>query len=226
MKKGDVGMAKRFSKKHGNKETRDQLQIPAIRNKGYVKMPVRAWCSSPLYLASVVLLQLHGGMVSHMLVLATPSSTVHNIKYLDPYHWNHKNLAAWSWGSDVGITIPVSVLFRESFSHPYISFFHLLINGFSVTSFRIDFVDPLPSLYRWAVSSANGFILVHTVQLTPMTKAQISGRTISGGISDVAFNSVDSEKTRLKKEMIMIIIITSNRKNHLLVNEKRRCRDG
>ena len=27
----------------------------------------------------------------------------------------------------------VSVLFREVFSHPYISFFHLLVNGFSVT---------------------------------------------------------------------------------------------
>ena len=27
----------------------------------------------------------------------------------------------------------VSVLFRETFSHPYISFFHLLVNGFSVT---------------------------------------------------------------------------------------------
>ena len=26
----------------------------------------------------------------------------------------------------------VSVLFREVFSHPYISFFHLLVNGFSV----------------------------------------------------------------------------------------------
>ena len=28
----------------------------------------------------------------------------------------------------------VSVLFREAFSHPYISFFHSLVNGFSVTS--------------------------------------------------------------------------------------------
>ena len=27
----------------------------------------------------------------------------------------------------------VSVLFREVFSHPYISFFNLLVNGFSVT---------------------------------------------------------------------------------------------
>ena len=27
----------------------------------------------------------------------------------------------------------VSVLFREAISHPYISFFHFLVNGFSVT---------------------------------------------------------------------------------------------
>ena len=33
---------------------------------------------SPFYSASEVLFQLHGGMVSHMQVLATPSSTVHN----------------------------------------------------------------------------------------------------------------------------------------------------
>ena len=31
----------------------------------------------PFYPSSVVLFQLHGGMVSHMQVLATPSSTVH-----------------------------------------------------------------------------------------------------------------------------------------------------
>ena len=29
--------------------------------------------------------------------------------------------------------ILVSVLFREAISHPYISFFHLLVNGFCVT---------------------------------------------------------------------------------------------
>ena len=39
-----------------------------------------------------------------------------------------------------------------------------------------------------------------------MIKAQISGRIISSGISDVAITSVYSEKTCLKK-MIMIIII-------------------
>ena len=33
----------------------------------------------------------------------------------------------------------VPVLFREMFSHPYISLFHLLVNGFSVTCFRTFF---------------------------------------------------------------------------------------
>ena len=32
---------------------------------------------SPFYSASVALFQLHGGMVSHMQALATPSSTIH-----------------------------------------------------------------------------------------------------------------------------------------------------
>ena len=33
----------------------------------------------------------------------------------------------------------VSVLFREAISHPYISFFHLLVNGFSVTCSIVRF---------------------------------------------------------------------------------------
>ena len=41
---------------------------------------------------------------------------------------------------------------------------------------------------------ANDLILVHTVQLKPMIKAQISGRMVSSGISDVAFASEHSEK--------------------------------
>ena len=50
-------------------------------------------------------------------------------------------------------------------------------------------------------------ILVHTVQLKPIIKAQISGRMVSSGISDVAIASVHSEKTRLKKFMMIMIII-------------------
>ena len=34
------------------------------------------------------------------------------------------------------------------FNNPYISFFHLLVNGFSGTCFA----DPLPSINLWAVS--------------------------------------------------------------------------
>ena len=52
---------------------------------------------------------------------------------------------------------------------------------------------------------AKDLILVHTVQLKQMIKAQISGRMVSSGISDVASASVHSEKTRLKK-LLMIII--------------------
>ena len=46
---------------------------------------------------------------------------------------------------------------------------------------------------------AKDLILVHTVQLKPMIKAQISGRMVSSGISDVAIASVHTEKTHLKK---------------------------
>ena len=53
---------------------------------------------------------------------------------------------------------------------------------------------------------AKDLILIHTVQLKPMIKAQISGRMVSIGISDEAFASVYSEKTHLKKLMKIIII--------------------
>ena len=41
----------------------------------------------------------------------------------------------------------VSILFREAISHTYIPFFHLLVNGFSVTGFRTSL--KMPYLY-WA----------------------------------------------------------------------------
>ena len=45
-----------------------------------------------------------------------------------------------------------------------------------------------------------------------MIKVQISGRMVSSGISDVAFASMHSEKTCLKKcMMIMIIIMLMNK---------------
>ena len=52
-------------------------------------------------------------------------------------------------------------------------------------------------------------ILVHTVQLKPTIKVQISGRMASIGISDVVSASVYSEKTRMKKLMMMKMIIIS-----------------
>ena len=50
--------------------------------------------SSPFYPESILFLQLHGGMVSLMQALATPSSTVHNTKYLDTYHESISGLTA------------------------------------------------------------------------------------------------------------------------------------
>ena len=47
---------------------------------------------------------------------------------------------------------------------------------------------------------------MHTVQLKPTIKAQISGRMASIGISDVVTTSVYSEKTRLKKLMMIMIM--------------------
>ena len=45
MKKGDVEMAKRFSKK--KREQGMSFQLPAILNQSYVKMPVSAWYYIP-----------------------------------------------------------------------------------------------------------------------------------------------------------------------------------
>ena len=66
--------------------------------------------------------------------------------------------------------------------------------------------------------SPKGPHLVHTVQLKPTMKAQISGRMVSSGISDEAFASVYSEKTRLKKcMMITLIIIIMNKSQETTV---------
>ena len=64
-----------------------------------------------------------------------------------------------------------------------------------------------------AHEQAKYVVLVNTVQLKPMIKVQISGRMISCVISDVAIASVNFEKTRLKKLIMTIIIITCKRKN-------------
>ena len=69
-----------------------------------------------------------------------------------------------------------------------------------LTCFRTFFVD----------------FLVHTVKLKPFIKAQISGKLLTSGISDVATVSVHSEKTWAKK-WIMIIIIIMNKSQELTV---------
>ena len=55
--------------------------------------------------------------------------------------------------------------------------------------------------------SPQGRHLVHAVQIKPTVKVQISGRMASIGISDVVSTSVYSEKTRMKKLMMMKMII-------------------
>ena len=52
--------------------------------------------------------------------------------------------------------------------------------------------------------SGKDLILVHTVQLKPTIKAQISGRMACIGKNDVVTASVYSEKTHLKKLMKII----------------------
>ena len=68
-----------------------------------------------------------------------------------------------------------------------------------LTCFRIFFAD----------------FLVHTVKLKPIIKAQIPGKLVTSGISDVAIASVHSEKTRLKNLIMIIILLLVwiNRKN-------------
>ena len=52
MKKGDVGMAKRYSIKYGNKG----WAINYMQSESYVKMSVNAWCYIPTSLPPETLL--------------------------------------------------------------------------------------------------------------------------------------------------------------------------
>ena len=62
----------------------------------------------------------------------------------------------------------------------------------------------------------DNFILVHTVKLMPIIKVQISGKLVTNGLSDATIATVHSEKTRIKK-MIMIIIISMNKLQESLI---------
>ena len=53
--------------------------------------------------------------------------------------------------------------------------------------------------------------LVHTVKLKPIIKAQISGKLVTNGISDVATASEHTEKTWAKKWIMIIIIIITEK---------------
>ena len=68
---------------------------------------------------------------------------------------------------------------------------------------------------------AKNLILVHTPQLIPI-KGYSSGRMVSSGISDVVIASVNSEKTRLKKVMRIIIISVMNKLQEMAVFSSRK----
>ena len=123
----------------------------------------------------------------------------------------------------VDSSLLVSILFREAFSHSYISFFHLLVNGFLLLV-SVLFRRPLTFFIvvggigergdiKMASSNtqstnepARSLNLVHTVKLKPTIKAHISGKMAFIGISDVVTASVYLEKTRLKKLMMIMIM--------------------
>ena len=72
-----------------------------------------------------------------------------------------------------------------------------------------------------ANEQAKDVILVHTVQLKPMIKAQISQRLISSGISYVAIASVYFEKTRLMKLIMIIIIMNLSQETTFFVGSQK-----
>ena len=125
-------MAKRFSKKYGNKG----WAFNYLQSESYVKMPVSCYIPtslppeplsilyylqeldnkrpveslwrvkympSPSYPVSVVLFQLHGGIVSPMQVLPTPFSTMHILNTWILTTETILVLDACFWDSDVGM---------------------------------------------------------------------------------------------------------------------------
>ena len=116
--------------------------------------------------------------------------------------------------------------FHKSYFRQIASSLHLLFSYsskffFSVTCFRTFFADPIPFFNWWAVSvageelkwrqmshhqlmSQQGPHFSTCIKLKPIIKAQISGKLVASGISDVAIDSVYFEKIRLKKIIIII----------------------
>ena len=82
----------------------------------------------------------------------------------------------------------------------------------SVLFLQTPYFPYIVGRYQWAGRNSKDLILVHTVQLKPMIKAHFSGRMVSSNISGIALASVHYEKTHLKK-LIMIIIIIITEKN-------------
>ena len=92
MKKGDVGMAKCFSKKYGNKGwALNYLQI-----ESYVKMPVSAWCYIPTSLPQEQAAKTNMISVVRIQVLFTVEEGVGNTCIwltMPPWSWKSTTLA-------------------------------------------------------------------------------------------------------------------------------------
>ena len=124
----------------------------------------------------------------------------------------------------------VSLLFTEAISHPYISFFHLLVNGFSVTSFRTFLktgggiggrggIKMVSAKHNQLISSQGPYFSPRSTAKTN-DKSTNSGRMASIGISDVVTASVYFQKTCMTKlimKMIIIIIIIMNKSQEMTV---------
>ena len=87
-------------------------------------------------------------------------------------------------------------------------------------------MDPLPSFtvslggekFKWRQLEHHHLMSEQRPHFSPHSKAkkliikgQISGKLVTSGISNVAIVSVHSEKTRLKKMIMIIIIISMNK---------------
>ena len=86
----------------------------------------------------------------------------------------------------------VSVLFREAISHPYISFFHLLVNGFSVIIFILIIIHFFRRVFS-ECTETNATSLVPLDTILPEICALIIGfsstvwtkmRLLAGSLAD------------------------------------------
>ena len=110
----------------------------------------------------------------------------------------------------------VSVLFREAISHPYISFFHLLVNGFSFTCNNNNYHNQLLSPGFLGVYSSCRYIIIPLVTNFPGICAFIigfsstvwtkkSGKTIRKQVRGCLQNLYQSVAIHLKYILLVLL---------------------